>query len=262
MNLMKGKKGLIMGVANERSIAWGISQKLAEAGAELAFTYLGDALKKRVIPLAEKLNSKTTFSCDVEKKEDIVKLFEDVKSEWGEIDFIVHAIAFSDKSELSGEYLNTTRENFQRSMLISCFSFTEIAKEATKIMKDGGSLITLSYEANKAIPNYNVMGVCKAALEASVKYLARDLGSKGIRVNAISAGPIKTLAASAIGDAKFLYKWNEDHSFLKRNVTDIHDVGNSALYLLSDLANGVTGEIHYVDAGYNKCFNDAGSARI
>ena len=251
MNLMKGKKGLIMGVANERSIAWGISQKLAEAGAELAFTYLGDALKKRVIPLAEKLNSKTTFSCDVEKKEDIVKLFEDVKSEWGEIDFIVHAIAFSDKSELSGEYLNTTRENFQRSMLISCFSFTEIAKEATKIMKDGGSLITLSYEANKAIPNYNVMGVCKAALEASVKYLARDLGSKGIRVNAISAGPIKTLAASAIGDAKFLYKWNEDHSFLKRNV-DIYDVGNSALYLLSDLANGVTGEIHYVDAGYNK----------
>ena len=251
MNLMKGKKGLIMGVANERSIAWGISQKLAEAGAELAFTYLGDALKKRVIPLAEKLNSKTTFSCDVEKKEDIVKLFEDVKSEWGEIDFIVHAIAFSDKSELSGEYLNTTRENFQRSMLISCFSFTEIAKEATKIMKDSGSLITLSYEANKAIPNYNVMGVCKAALEASVKYLARDLGSKGIRVNAISAGPIKTLAASAIGDAKFLYKWNEDHSFLKRNV-DIHDVGNSALYLLSDLANGVTGEIHYVDAGYNK----------
>src|SRR6056300_470569 len=242
MNLMKGKKGLIMGVANERSIAWGISQKLAEAGAELAFTYLGDALKKREILLLKNLK---------EKKEDIVKLFENVKSEWGEIDFIVHAIAFSDKSELSGEYLNTTRENFQRSMLISCFSFTEIAKEATKIMKDGGSLITLSYEANKAIPNYNVMGVCKAALEASVKYLARDLGSKGIRVNAISAGPIKTLAASAIGDAKFLYKWNEDHSFLKRNV-DIHDVGNSALYLLSDLANGVTGEIHYVDAGYNK----------
>ena len=243
---MKGKKGLIMGVANERSIAWGISQKLAEAGAELAFTYLGDALKKRVIPLAEKLNSKTTFSCDVEKKEDVIKLFEDVKSQWGKIDFIVHAIAFSDKSELSGEYLNTTRENFQRSMLISCFSFTEVAKEASKVMKDGGSLITLSYEANKAIPNYNVMGVCKAALEASVKYIARDLGAKGIRVNAISAGPIKTLAASAIGDAKFLYKWNEDHSLLKRNV-DIHDVGNSALYLLSDLANGVTGEIHYVD---------------
>ncbi len=251
MTLMKGKKGLIMGVANERSIAWGISQKLADAGAELAFTYLGDALKKRVIPLAEKLNSKVTFSCDVEKKEDVTKLFEDIKSKWGKIDFIVHAIAFSDKSELSGEYLNTTRENFLKSILISCFSFTEVAKEASKVMEEGGSLITLSYEANKAIPNYNVMGVCKAALESSVKYLARDLGAKGIRVNAISAGPIKTLAASAIGDAKFLYKWNEDHSLLKRNV-DIHDVGNSALYLLSDLANGVTGEIHYVDAGYNK----------
>ena len=248
---MKGKKGLVMGVANERSIAWGISQKLAEAGAELAFTYLGDALKKRVIPLAEKLNSKITFSCDVEKKDDVAKLFKDVESQWGEIDFVVHAIAFSDKSELSGEYLNTTRENFLKSMLISCFSFTEIAKEASKIMRVGGSLITLSYEANKAIPNYNVMGVCKAALESSVKYLARDLGTKGMRVNAISAGPIKTLAASAIGDAKFLYKWNEDHSLLKRNV-DIIDVGNSALYLLSELANGVTGEIHYVDAGYNK----------
>ena len=251
MSLMKGKKGLVMGVANERSIAWGISQKLAEAGAELAFTYLGDALKKRVIPLAEKLNSKVTFSCDVEKKEDVIQLFQDIRSKWGEIDFVVHAIAFSDKSELSGEYLNTTRENFLRSMLISCFSFTEVAKEASRVIKNGGSLLTLSYEANKAIPNYNVMGVCKAALESSVKYLARDLGAKGMRVNAISAGPIKTLAASAIGDAKFLYKWNEDHSLLRRNV-DIRDIGNSALYLLSDLANGVTGEIHYVDAGYNK----------
>ena len=229
---MKGKKGLIMGVANERSIAWGISQKLAEEGADLAFTYLGDALKKRVIPLAEKLNSKTTFSCDVERKEDVIKLFEDIKSSWGEIDFVVHAVAFSDKSELSGEYLNTTRENFLRSMLISCFSFTEVAREAAKIMKQNGSMITLTYESTKAIPNYNVMGVCKSALEASVKYLARDVGAKQIRV-------------------KFLYKWNEDHSFLKRNV-DIHDVGNSALYLLSDLAGGVTGEIHYVDAGYNK----------
>ena len=248
---MKGKKGLIMGVANERSIAWGISQKLADAGAELAFTYLGDALKKRVVPLAEKLNSNVTFSCDVEKKEEVIKLFEDVKSEWGKIDFVVHAIAFSDKSELSGEYLNTSRENFLRSMLISCFSFTEVAREASKIMEDGGSMITLSYEANKAIPNYNVMGVCKAALESSVKYLARDLGVKNIRINAISAGPIKTLAASAIGDAKFLYKWNADHSFLKRNVDNL-DVGNSALYLLSDMAGGVTGEIHYVDAGYNK----------
>jgi len=251
MSLMKDKKGLIMGVANERSIAWGISQKLAEAGAELAFTYVGDALKKRVIPLAEKLNSKATFSCNVEKKDEVIKLFEDIKSQWGQIDFVVHAVAFSDKSELSGEYLNTTRENFLRSMLISCFSFTEVAKEASKLMKEGSSMITLTYESTKAIPNYNVMGVCKSALEASVKYLARDLGSKGIRVNAISAGPIKTLAASAIGDAKFLYKWNEDHSFFKRNV-DIHDVGNSALYLLSNLASGVTGEIHYVDAGYNK----------
>ena len=248
---MQGKKGLIMGVANERSIAWGISQKLAEAGAKLAFTYLGDALKKRVVPLAEKLNSNLTFSCDVEKKEEVVKLFEDIKKAWGEIDFVVHAIAFSDKSELSGEYLNTTRENFLRSMLISCFSFTEVAREASKVMSQGGSMITLSYEANKAIPNYNVMGVCKAALESSVKYLARDLGAKNIRINAISAGPIKTLAASAIGDAKFLYKWNADHSFLKRNVDNI-DVGNSALYLLSDMAGGVTGEIHYVDAGYNK----------
>lgn len=251
MNLVKGKKGLIMGVANERSIAWGISQKLAEQGADLAFTYLGDALKKRVIPLAQSLKSDFTLSCNVENKDEIVKLFEDIKAKWGQIDFVVHAVAFSDKSELSGEYLNTSRENFLRSMLISCFSFTEVAKEASKIMNERGSMLTLTYESNKAIPNYNVMGVCKSALEASVKYLARDLGAKGIRVNAISAGPIKTLAASAIGDAKFLYKWNEDHSFLKRNV-DIHDVGNSALYLISDLSAGVTGEIHYVDAGYNK----------
>ena len=251
MDLVRGKKGLIMGVANERSIAWGIAKKLSENGAELAFTYLGDALKKRVTPLAESVNSKFLLDCNVENKDDIKKTFEEIKKKWGQIDFVVHAIAFSDKSELSGEYLNTTRENFLRSMLISCFSFTEVAKEASKIMKQGGSMITLSYEANKAIPNYNVMGVCKAALEASVKYLARDLGSKGIRVNAISAGPIKTLAASAIGDAKFLYKWNADHSFLKRNVDNL-DVGNSALYLLSDMAGGVTGEIHYVDAGYNK----------
>ena len=240
-----------MGVANERSIAWGISKKLAENGAELAFTYLGDSLKKRVVPLAESLNSNIILSCDVEDKNEIVKLFEDIKSKWGELDFVVHAIAFSDRSELSGEYLNTTRENFLKSMLISCFSFTEIAKEASKIMKEGGSMLTLTYESTKVIPNYNVMGVCKSALETSVKYLARDLGEKKIRVNAISAGPIKTLAASAIGDAKFLYKWNEDHSLLKRNV-DIDDVGNSALYLLSDLAGAVTGEIHYVDAGYNK----------
>ena len=251
MSLLKGKKGLIMGVANDRSIAWGISKKLAEHGAGLAFTYLGDALKKRVIPLAKSLNSDFTLSCNVESKEEVIKLFDNIKAKWGKIDFVVHAIAYSDKSELSGEYSNTTRDNFLKSMLISCFSFTEVAKEASKIMKAGSSMLTLTYESTKAIPNYNVMGVCKSALEASVKYLARDLGVKGIRVNAISAGPIKTLAASAIGDAKFLYKWNADHSFLKRNV-DIHDVGNSALYLTSDLASGVTGEIHYVDAGYNK----------
>ena len=251
MSLVKGKKGLIMGVANERSIAWGIAKKLYENGADLAFTYLGDSLKKRVVPLADSLNSKFTLSCDVEKKEDILRTFKDIKNRWENIDFVVHAVAFSDKSELTGEYLNTSRENFLRSILISCFSFTEVAKEASKIMNKNGSMLTLTYESSKVIPNYNVMGVCKAALETSVKYLARDLGPKDIRVNAISAGPIKTLAASAIGDAKFLYKWNEDHSLLKRNV-DIHDIGNSALYLLSDLAGGVTGEIHYVDAGYNK----------
>ena len=251
MSLVKGKKGLIMGVANDRSIAWGISKKLSENGAELAFTYLGDALKKRVTPLAESLNSKFLLNCNVENKNDIVKTFQDIKSKWGQLDFVVHAIAFSDRAELSGEYINTSRENFAKSMLVSCFSFTEIAKEASKIMKAGSSMLTLTYESTKVVPNYNVMGVCKAALESSVKYIARDLGSKGIRVNAISAGPIKTLAASAIGDAKFLYKWSADHSLLKRNV-DIDDVGKSSLYLLSDLAAGVTGEIHYVDAGYNK----------
>ena len=239
-----------MGVANERSIAWGISQKLAEAGAELAFTYLGDALKKRVIPLAEKLNSNVTFSCDVENKEEVVKLFEDVKTKWGQIDFVVHAIAFSDKSELSGEYLNTTRENFLRSMLISCFSFTEVAREASKIMKEGGSMITLTYESTRAIPNYNVMGVCKSALEASVKYLARDLGAKGIRVNAVSAGAIKTLAASGIKGFGKLLDHAAQSSALKRNVS-IEEVGNAAAFLCSDLASGITGEVTYVDAGYS-----------
>ena len=251
MNLIKGKKGLIMGVANDRSIAWGIAKKLSENGAELAFTYLGDALKKRVTPLAESVNSKFLLNCNVENKEDIVKTFEEIKNNWGKLDFVVHAIAFSDRAELSGEYINTSRQNFAKSMLVSCFSFTEIAKEASKIMSSGSSMLTLTYESTKVVPNYNVMGVCKAALESSVKYIAKDLGSKGIRVNAISAGPIKTLAASAIGDAKFLYKWSADHSMLKRNI-DIEDVGKSALYLLSDLAGGVTGEIHYVDAGYNK----------
>ena len=240
-----------MGVANERSIAWGIAKKLSENGAELAFTYLGDALKKRVKPLAESLNSKFTLNCNVENNDDVVKTFQEIKNKWGKLDFVVHAVAFSDRAELSGEYINTSRENFAKSMLVSCFSFTEVAKEASKIMGRGSSMLTLTYESTKVVPNYNVMGVCKAALESSVKYIAKDLGSKGIRVNAISAGPIKTLAASAIGDAKFLYKWSADHSLLKRNV-DIDDVGKSALYLLSDLAAGVTGEIHYVDAGYNK----------
>ena len=251
MSLVKGKKGLIMGVANDRSIAWGIAKKLSENGAELAFTYLGDALKKRVTPLAESVNSKFLLNCNVENKDDITKTFQEIKNKWGQLDFVVHAIAFSDRTELSGDYINTSRENFAKSMLVSCFSFTEIAKEASKIMKAGSSMLTLTYESTKVVPNYNVMGVCKAALESSVKYIARDLGSKGISVNAISAGPIKTLAASSIGDAKFLYKWSADHSLLKRNV-DINDVGKSALYLLSDLAAGVTGEIHYVDAGYNK----------
>ena len=212
---------------------------------------MGDALKKRVTPLAKSLNSDFLLNCNVENKDDIAKTFREISSKWGQFDFVVHAIAFSDRAELLGEYINTSRENFAKSMLVSCFSFTEIAREASKIMDNGSSMLTLTYEFTKVIPNYNVMGVCKAALESSVKYIAKDLGSKGIRVNAISAGPIKTLAASAIGDAKFLYKWSADHSMLKRNV-DIDDVGKSALYLLSDLAAGVTGEIHYVDAGYNK----------
>ena len=240
-----------MGVANERSIAWGISKKLSEAGADLAFTYVGDALKKRVIPLAQSVGSKITLDCNVEDENQIENTFSNIKKNWGNIDFVVHSVAFSDKSELSGEYLSTSRKNFLNSMLISCFSFTEVARYSVPLLNKGGSLLTLTYESSKIIPNYNVMGVCKSALETSTKYLARDLGRRGIRVNAISAGPIKTLAASAIGDAKFLYKWNEDHSLLKRNV-NIEDIGNSALYLLSDLAAGVTGEIHYVDAGYNK----------
>ena len=240
-----------MGVANERSIAWGISKKLSEAGADLAFTYVGDALKKRVIPLAHSLGSKITLDCNVEEEKQIEDTFSNIKKNWGNIDFVVHSVAFSDKSELSGEYLSTSRKNFLNSMLISCFSFTEVARHSAPLLNKGGSLLTLTYESSKIIPNYNVMGVCKSALETSTKYLARDLGKRGLRVNAISAGPIKTLAASAIGDAKFLYKWNEDHSLLKRNV-NIEDIGNSALYLLSDLAAGVTGEIHYVDAGYNK----------
>ena len=250
MSLLKGKKGLIMGVANERSIAWGISKKLAENGAELAFTYLGEALKKRVIPLAKSLNSDFTLSCNVENKEEIVKLFEDIKSRWSKIDFVVHAIAYSDKSELSGEYLNTTRDNFLKSMLISCFSFTEVAKEASKIMNSGGSMLTLTYESTKVIPNYNVMGVCKSALETSVKYLARDLGEKNIRVNAISAGPIKTLAAGGIPGFDRILNHVERNSPLRRNTTQ-DDVAGAAVWLASPLSGAVTGQILHVDCGYS-----------
>ena len=250
MSLMKGKKGLIMGVANERSIAWGISQKLAGAGAELAFTYLGDALKKRVIPLAKSLNSDFTLSCNVENKLEIVKLFEDIKAKWGQIDFVIHAVAFSDKSELSGEYLNTTRDNFLKSMLISCFSFTEVAKEASKIMNDGGSMLTLTYESTKAIPNYNVMGVAKAALESSVRYLANDLGPENITVNAISPGPMKTLAGAAIGGARTVYRTAEINAPLRSNPS-LESVGGTALYLLSDYGKHTTGEVIFVDGGYH-----------
>ena len=250
--LMQNKKGLIMGVANDRSIAWGIAKKLAEHGAEIALTYQGEALKKRVGPLAETIGSSMIIQCDVSDSESMNNVFEILKNKWGKLDFLVHGIGFSNKDELRGKYYDTTSENFKKTMHISCYSFTESCRLAEPLMNNGGSILTLTYYgAEQVMPHYNVMGVAKAALEASVRYLAVDLGEKNIRVNAISAGPIKTLAASAIGDAKFLYKWNEDHSFLKRNV-DIHDVGNSALYLLSDLANGVTGEIHYVDAGYNK----------
>ena len=250
MDLMRGKKGLIMGVANERSIAWGISQKLAEAGAELAFTYLGDALKKRVIPLAEKLNSKVTFSCDVEKKEEVIRLFEDIKSHWGQIDFIVHALAYSDKEELKGKYVNCSRENFLNSLDISAFSFTRIAKSSFPLMSlKGGSLLTLSYlGAERTTPNYNVMGVAKSALEASIKYLAMDLGKNNIRVNALSAGPVKTLAGAAISGARHVFRYSEDVAPLKFN-PQLKEVGSAALYLASDLSSGVTGNVHHVDGG-------------
>ena len=250
--LMQGKKGLIMGVANDRSIAWGIAKSLADNGASIALTYQGEALKKRVEPLAQSINSDILIPCDVADSLSMDNVFKTLKEKWGQLDFLVHGIGFSNKDELRGKYYNTTSENFNQTMHISCYSFTEACRLAEPLMNEGGSILTLTYYgAEQVMPHYNVMGVAKAALEASVRYLAVDLGEKNVRVNAISAGPIKTLAASAIGDAKFLYKWNEDHSFLKRNV-DIHDVGNSALYLLSNLAAGVTGEIHYVDAGYNK----------
>jgi enoyl-[acyl-carrier protein] reductase I len=249
--LMKGRRGLIMGVANDHSIAWGIAKMLSTHGADLAFTYQGDAFGKRVKPLADSVNSKILIPCDVTDPQSMDTVFRTLKQEWGTIDFIVHAIAYSDKNELKGRYADTTRENFLRSMDISCFSFTDIARRAAEMMPNGGSLVTLTYEgAQRVMPNYNVMGVAKAALEASVRYLAADLGRDGIRVNAISAGPMRTLAGSAIGDARFVHKWNKTHSALKETI-ELEHVGGAGLYLLSDLSARVTGEIHYVDSGYN-----------
>lgn len=249
--LMAGKRGLIMGLANDKSIAWGIARACAEAGAELAFSYQGDALKKRVDPLAAQLGSDIVLPCDVTDMDSIDALFTGLGEKWDNLDFVVHAIAFSDKSELRGRYLDTTRQNFLTSMDISVYSFTAILQRAEKMMAPGASALTLTYYgAEKVMPHYNMMGVAKAALEASVKYLSEDLGKDGIRVNAISAGPIKTLAASGIGDFRYIMKWNELNAPLRRNVTT-EDVGNSALYLLSDLGGGVTGEVLHVDAGYH-----------
>jgi enoyl-[acyl-carrier protein] reductase I len=249
--MMAGKRGLIMGVANNRSIAWGIARALRLAGAELAFTYQGDALRKRVEPLAAELNAKVVGHCDVNDPATIDAVFENIKNEWGELDFLVHCIAFSDKNELTGRYVDTTQENFSQSLLISCYSFTAVAQRAEKLMKKGGSLLTLTYYgAEKWMPHYNVMGVAKAALEASVRYMAADLGPKNIRVNAISAGPIKTLAASGIGDFRYILKWNEYNSPLRRTVT-IEEVGDTAVYLASDMSRGMTGEILHVDSGYH-----------
>ncbi|MET0432270.1 MAG: enoyl-ACP reductase FabI [Hyphomicrobium sp.] len=250
-SLMAGKRGLIMGVANNRSIAWGIAKACAAQGAEIALTYQGDALKKRVEPLAAELGTKSVLHCDVTDAASMDGVFQSLAETWGSLDFLVHAIAFSDKNELDGRYVDTTEKNFTQSLLISCFSFTALAQRAEKLMPNGGSLITLSYYgAEKVMPHYNVMGVAKAALEASVRYLAADLGRTGIRVNAISAGPIKTLAASGIADFRYILRWNEYNSALRRTVT-IEEVGASALYLLSDLSRGVTGEVHHVDAGYH-----------
>ncbi|BBE70642.1 enoyl-ACP reductase FabI [Oharaeibacter diazotrophicus] len=249
--LMAGKRGLIMGVANNRSIAWGIAKACREAGAELALTYQGDALKKRVEPLAEELGAIVVGHCDVTDGSTIDAVFAEVEARWGKLDFLVHAIAFSDKDELTGRYVDTTPDNFARTMNISAYSLTAIAQRAEKLMTDGGSILTLTYYgAEKVMPHYNVMGVAKAALEASVKYLAVDLGPKGIRVNAISAGPIKTLAASGIGDFRYILKWNEYNAPLRRTVT-IEEVGDSAVYFLSDLGRAVTGEVHHVDSGYH-----------
>ena len=250
-NLMAGKRGLIMGLANDKSIAWGIAKQLSDAGAELAFSYQGDALKKRVDPLAGSLGSDIVLPCDVGDEDSIDGLFAGLAERWDNLDFIVHAIGFSDKSELRGRYVDTTRGNFALSMDISVYSFTAVVQRAEKMMTNGGSCLTLTYYgAEKVMPHYNVMGVAKAALEASVQYLAEDLGKDGIRVNAISAGPIKTLAASGIGDFRYIMKWNEYNSPLRRNVT-IDEVGKSALYLLSDLGSGTTGENLHVDAGYH-----------
>ncbi|HYG28642.1 MAG TPA: enoyl-ACP reductase FabI [Allosphingosinicella sp.] len=249
--LMQGKRGLIMGLANDRSLAWGISKALADQGAELAFSYQGEALERRVRPLAQQLGADFLIECDVADMADIDRAFETLKARWDTIDFVVHAIGFSDKNELRGKFVDTSLENFLLTMNISAYSFVAVTRRARAMMREGGSILTLSYYgAEKVIPHYNVMGVAKAALEASVKYLAMDLGPEGIRVNAVSAGPIKTLAASGIGDFRYIMKWNEYNSPLRRNVT-IEDVGGAALYLLSDLASGVTGEIHHVDAGYN-----------
>ena len=249
--LMAGKRGLIMGLANDRSLAWGIAKKLGEHGAELAFSYQGDALKKRVGPLAAELGSDFLFDCDVSEPEALDRAFESLKQRWETIDFVVHAIGFSDKNELRGRYVDTSLENFLLTMNVSAYSFTAVARRARDMMPNGGSLLTLTYYgAQKVVPHYNVMGLAKAALESSVKYLAMDLGPEKIRVNAISAGPIKTLAASGIGDFRYILKWNEYNSPLRRNVT-IEEVGGAALYLLSDLASGVTGEVHFVDGGYN-----------
>ena len=249
--LMQGKRGLIMGVANNHSIAWGVARALAEQGATLAFTFQGEALGKRVKPLAESLGSSLVLPCDVEDIATVDATFAALKAAWGGLDFVVHSIGYSDKNELKGRYAETTRENFSRTMVISVFSFTEVAKRAAALMPNGGSLLTLTFGGStRVMPNYNVMGVAKAALEASVRYLAADLGSRGIRVNAISAGPIKTLAASGIGDFRYILKWNEYNAPMRRTVT-IEEVGDSALYLLSDLSRGVTGEVHHVDSGYH-----------
>jgi enoyl-[acyl-carrier protein] reductase I len=249
--LMAGKKGLIMGVANNRSIAWGIAKSCAEQGAELAFTYQGDALKKRLDPLAVEVGSDIVLPCDVGDMASIDATFAEIEKKWGKLDFVVHAIGFSDKNELQGRYVDTSAENFKNTMFISCYSFTAVAQRAEKLMTDGGSMLTLTYYgAEKWMPHYNVMGVAKAALECSVRYMAADLGVKNIRVNAISAGPIKTLAASGIGDFRYILKWNEYNSPLRRTVT-IEEVGDAGMYFLSDLSRGVTGEIHHVDSGYH-----------